>query len=90
MSADGNKILCRRCRETFPIDAESCPNCGRDVRSNTPYYVGAAIGAVLVLSAVLTVGELLAYGVLGAVIAVSCGYMIYQKRQRIVEEGESL
>ncbi|WP_436922930.1 hypothetical protein [Halosimplex amylolyticum] len=90
MSADGNKIVCRRCRETFPIDAESCPNCGKDVRSNTPYYVGAALGLVLVLSAVLSMGELLAYGVLGAVVAVSSGYMVYRKRQRIVEEGESI
>ncbi|WP_123537676.1 hypothetical protein [Halosimplex salinum] len=90
MSADGNKIECRRCRETFPIDADSCPNCGKEVRSNTPYYVGAALGVVLVLTAVLSMGELLAYGALGAVIAVSCGYMIYRKRQRIVEEGESI
>jgi len=89
MSADGNKIVCRRCDETFPRDAESCPNCGKEVRSNTPYVVGAVIGLLLVVAAVVARGELIAFGVLGGIVAASCGYMIYTKRARIVEEGES-
>lgn len=90
MSADGNKIVCRRCNETFPIDSESCPNCGKETRSNTPYIIGAVLGLLLVISAVLSAGELLAYGVLGAIVTASCAYMIYRKRSRIVEEGQSI
>lgn len=87
MSHNGNKIICRQCKAEIPIDADSCPECGKETRSDTPFLIGAALGLLLAVAAVFNPGDLLAYGVLGVLVAASSGYMIYRKRQRIVDDG---
>lgn len=85
MSSSENQIVCRKCKESISQDNSSCPNCGTSIRGTVPYVIGIVFGVVLVVTALLNVDSLLAYGVLGLVIAGSCGYMLYEKRQRIAE-----
>lgn len=90
MSSDGNRIICRQCRESISLDNESCPNCGKSIRRTGPYVVGVVLGGILALAGVYSVispnvSGLLVYGVLGLLVAGSSAYMIYEKRQRIRE-----
>lgn len=88
MSARGERIVCRNCKETIAIEDEHCPHCGTSIRSNLPYIVAILFGFVLAVSALFDPGNLLAYGVLGLLVAVGAGYVLYEKRQRIDEAGE--
>lgn len=83
MSAKGQQIVCRKCNETISTDGGHCPRCGTSIRNNAAYLVGVLLGVVLVGAAVFAPGSLLIYGVLGAVVALSSGYLLYEKRQRI-------
>lgn len=85
MSSSENQIICRKCKESISQDNSSCPNCGTSLRGTLPYVVGIAFGVVLVVTALLNLDSLLAYGVVGLLMAASSGYMLYEKRQRIAE-----
>lgn len=85
MSSNGNKILCRTCNDSISLDNSACPNCGTTLRGTIPYAVGAVLGTLLVLAAVLNVSELLVYGLLGLFIAATSGYILYERRERIAE-----
>lgn len=90
MSADGNRIICRKCQESISLDNESCPNCGTGIRRTLPYAVGLVLGVLLVGAGAVDIVSpdnkgLVIYGVLGLFVAASSGYMIYEKRQRIAE-----
>lgn len=85
MSSSENQIICRKCKESISQDNSSCPNCGTGIRGNLPYIVGVVLGVVLIGTALFNLDSLLAYGVLGLLVAGSSGYMLYEKRQRIAE-----
>lgn len=88
MSGRGERIVCRNCKETIAVEDEHCPHCGTSIRSNLAYIVAIAFGLVLAGSALFSPGNLLAYGVLGLLLAVGAGYVLYEKRQRIERAGE--
>lgn len=88
MSADGNQIICRKCQESISQDNETCPNCGTSLRGTVGYAIGIVFGGILIGAAVLNLSELLAYGVIGLVIAATSAYFIYEKRQRISEAAQ--
>lgn len=79
----GQQIVCRKCNETISTDVGHCPQCGTSIRTNAAYIVGVLIGIVLVGAAAFAPGSLLIYGVIGALVALSSGYLLYEKRQRI-------
>lgn len=96
MSEDGSSIVCRRCGETIPLDAGNCPHCGQSIRGNAGPLAGLGLGLVLIVAAALSPGQLLAFGVLGLLLAAAGGYLLYDKRQRMqaavgrdVDAGES-
>ena len=88
MSADGNRILCRKCGESISLYNASCPNCGKSIRGTLPYVAGVLLGIVLIGAAALNPGSLLVYGVVGLIVAATSAHFIYEKRQRIAEAGE--
>lgn len=85
MSADGNRIVCRKCGESISLDNSNCPNCGTSIRSPIPYAIAIAFGVVLIGAAAMNLDDLLAYGVVGLIVVVTGGYFIYERRQRIAE-----
>lgn len=88
MSADGNQIICRKCGQNISLDNSNCPNCGTSIRGTLPYAVGIVFGVILMGAALLNLSSLLVYGIVGLIIAVTSGYFIYEKRQRIEEASE--
>lgn len=82
MSGEESKILCRRCNEVIRVEDESCPNCGKSVRSTTALAVGLALGLIIAAASLSNPGELAVFGVFGLAIAVTTGYLLYNKRQR--------
>jgi len=80
-----NLIVCRGCGETIPVADGNCSHCGQSIRGNTPYAVAVVIGVLLVAAAALNLQDLLAFGVIGFLIAAGAGYVLYEKRQRIKE-----
>lgn len=85
MSADGNRIICRKCRENISLDNSNCPNCGKSIRGTAPYALGIILGLLLAGAALFNYQDLLAYGIVGLLVAVTSGYFIYEKRQRMEE-----
>lgn len=83
MSARGSQITCRRCDETFPIEDGGCPHCGQSVRNTTSLLAGGVLGLLIVVASLFDPGQLAFFGAVGALIAISCGYLVYDKRQRI-------
>jgi uncharacterized paraquat-inducible protein A len=86
--ANDSLIVCRRCGETISRDAGHCPHCGQSIRGTTPYVVVALFGLVVAGASVFDPGQLLAYGIVGLLVAVGSGYVVYEQRQRIKEAGE--
>jgi hypothetical protein len=88
------EIVCRRCREVFPADVDSCPQCGTSVRGNTGAIAGLVVGGLLVVFALAdfalnSATRLIPFGILGLLIAGSGYYVIYDKRQRIEQAAEA-
>lgn len=88
MSTSDTQIVCRNCKETIGTETGSCPQCGTEIRGNLPYAVGIGVGLLLIVAAILRPGDLLAFGVLGAVVAAGAGFFLYDKRQRIEQATE--
>ena len=88
MSQEGSSIVCRRCGETIPLEAGSCPHCGKDIRNVTGPAVAIVLGLILVGSAVIGGSSLYFFGAIGLVMAASGGYILYDRRQRIQEASE--
>lgn len=88
MSAEGQLIVCRRCNETVSLGEGSCPHCGTSIRGNAPYLGGIALGVVLFGTSLLNLGELLAFSILGLLIAATAGYLFHNKRRRIKQASE--
>ena len=83
MSSGNQLIACRRCDEPIQQNEGSCPHCGTTVRGTGPYLAGAAGGLVLFAASLLDFGTLYLFGILGLLLAVVCGYLLYEKRQRV-------
>lgn len=83
MSANETRIVCRNCNETIAVENESCPHCGTSLRGRIPYYAAIVLGIVLVGAAILSPGDLLAFGAIGVVVAAIGGFFIYERRQRM-------
>jgi len=88
MSVGSQQIVCRRCKEVISIDEGSCPHCGASIRGNLPFFAVIVVGIVIMGASLLNLSELLAYGVLGLLLAVGSGYMFYEKRQRMQQANE--
>jgi hypothetical protein len=88
MSTQGQRIVCRNCKETIDLDAGACPHCGTTIRSNTPYLVAIVVGAAMIVSAAFEPGPLLAFGVLGLFVAGGGAFILYDKRRRIQQAAE--
>lgn len=86
--ANDSLIVCRRCGETISRDAGNCPHCGQSIRGTMPYVVVALFGLLIAGASLLDLGQLLAYGVVGLLVAVGAGYVVYEQRQRIKEASE--
>lgn len=95
MSSEASAIACRRCGETFQIEAESCPHCGASIRSTTKLAAVGVIGALMAVVSVFQIGSLWVFGLLGLAMAGISGYLIYKKRERMqtttagVPDGDS-
>ena len=87
MSEEGELIVCRKCKETIVMAEGTCHHCGTDVKSDLPYILGVIVGLLLVVVTPFNLDELIFFGVLGLLLAVICGYMLYEKRQRISQAG---
>lgn len=83
MSQDTSRIICRRCNEAIPTEPEQCPHCGATIRGTTKPMIAVVIGVGLVLSSLLDLGALWFFGLLGLVIALGAGYLLYDRRRRI-------
>ena len=83
MSQVEQQIKCRRCQQVIPATSDACPNCGASIRSTGYLLVGAALGLVLVIAAAFNLSQLWPFGLLGLFLAGTCGYLIYDKRQRM-------
>lgn len=88
MSAEGQQIRCRKCNETVSTEAGNCPQCGTAIRNDAAYVFGILLGLVIVAAAAFAPGSILAYGVLGGLVALGSGYLLYEKRQRIQQASE--
>lgn len=88
MSGQGNRIVCRRCNETIATEGGSCPQCGASIRSDTPYILGLVFGLVILGAMLLDPSSLLAFGIVGLLVAAGSGYMLYEKRQRMEQASE--
>lgn len=89
MSGDESKILCRRCDEPIRLEDESCPNCGKSIRSTTALAAGFALGLIIAAASLSNPGELAVFGVFGLALAGTTGYLIYNKRRRMTQASES-
>lgn len=64
------------------MEQGSCPHCGATIRGQA-YWVAVVFGVLLMGATVLNPSQLLAFGVLGLLLAGGAGYLIYEQRQRI-------
>lgn len=83
MSAVDEQIQCRKCRETIPVEGDTCPHCGTGIRSTGKLVVVAVLGAILAISSFWNIGQLFIFLVIGVVMVVGSGALIYDKRQRM-------
>ena len=81
MSAQGQRIICRNCKETIATDSGNCPHCGTSVRGDLPYLAGVVLGIVILVAGLI--GALYTFSVVGVLIALGAGYVLYEKRQRV-------
>jgi hypothetical protein len=88
MSQSGKRIVCRRCDESFATESGSCPHCGAEVRSDRGPTIVIAIGVVLGVTSLLSIGELWFFGAVGVVMSVAGAYVLREKRQRMREASE--
>ena len=88
MSAEGQLIVCRRCNEAISLEQGSCPHCGTSIRGTVTYIGAILFGVVLAAASLFNPAELLAFGVLGVLVAGSAGYLFYNKRQRIEQASD--
>lgn len=88
MSSESSSIVCRRCGESFPVEDRSCPHCGKSVRNSTYLAIVVALGLVMAVASLFNLGQLAVFGVVGALLAVAGGYLLYNKRQRVREASE--
>jgi hypothetical protein len=86
--ANDRLIVCRRCKETIPIEDGNCSHCGQSIRGSTSYIAAAVFGLALAAASLLDPGQLLGYGVVGLLLALGSGYVLYEKRQRIKAANE--
>lgn len=89
MSSEESTIVCRRCNETFRVEDENCPNCGKAVRSTAYLAGGFVLGVVIAVASLFDPGQLAFFGVFGLAIAVTTGYLLYNKRNRIDQTTDS-
>lgn len=89
MSSEESKILCRRCDEVIRVEDESCPNCGKSIRSTSSLAAGFALGLVVAAASLSNPSELAIFGVFGLAIAGTTGYLLYNKRRRERQAADS-
>lgn len=83
MSTSERRIVCRNCGETFDVDEGNCPSCGTGVRGYKGPIAMLGVGLLILLLGVQSGGWM--YVIVGIVIAVGGGYLIYDQRQRFRE-----
>lgn len=88
MSSDSQLIICRRCHEAIPTEEGSCPHCGAGIRSTVAFGSAVVFGLLLIGASLLNLESLLAFGILGLLVAVGSGYLLYDKRQRVQRASE--
>lgn len=88
MSEGQREIVCRRCDELFAMESGNCPHCGQSVRSDRGPAIVIALGAVLAIASMLSIGELWFFGLVGVLMIVGGAYVIREKRERIREASE--
>lgn len=82
MSQREEKIVCRRCKETFPLASGNCPHCGSQIRNKLYLYAGFAVGFAIVAASLTNIWEFWGFALFGLVILVATGYFIYDRRER--------
>lgn len=88
MSQEGSSIVCRQCSEVISLNVDHCPHCGKSIRGLIWPVVGILFGILLAGASLLNLGDLLVFLVLGVVMGVSSGYLIYDHRRRIQQATE--
>ncbi|WP_207592660.1 hypothetical protein [Halomontanus rarus] len=88
MGTKETQIVCRNCKETIAVENGSCPHCGTSLRGAVPYYIAIALGVLLIVATVLNPGDLMAFGVIGVLVAAIGGFFIYEKRQRLEQASQ--
>lgn len=83
MGSDSEQITCRTCKEPIYVSEDDCPHCGADLRSGLWPLAAVVFGLFLAGGSALNPGDLLAYGILGILIAATGGYLYYEKRSRM-------
>lgn len=89
MSESGEMMLCRECHERISTEVDNCPHCGRDTLGWGP-YAGLVVGLVIALASTRELGNLWFFGLIGLVIAIVGGWMLWDKRQRISRASEGV
>lgn len=77
-------IRCRKCNETISLDNSSCPHCGTSIRSRVALLAVAVIGVVVVVASLLSIAELWLFGLVGTVVALGSGALLYDRQERVV------
>ena len=83
MSSGDRMIVCRQCKETVSRDVDNCPHCGTPIRGRTIPIASLVIGVLLAASTAFDIGALWPFTVVGLLLAVGGGYLLYEQRQRI-------
>lgn len=76
-------IECRKCKESIPLEGESCPHCGTGIRSTGKLIGAALVGAIIALTSFWNIGQLWFFALIGVGIVAAAGVLYYDKRQRM-------
>ncbi len=84
MGVGEKQIVCRKCKETISAEAGSCPHCGTGIRSSIAPISVLVLGLIIAVATITNVGELWFYTLIGVVMVVVGGFLLYEKRSRMV------
>lgn len=88
MSQGEQRIVCRRCNENIALATDSCPHCGASVRNSGLIVAVTGFGGLLAVGALFDLSQLWFFGAIGLAIAAIGGYLLYDKRRRMIEAAE--
>ncbi|QLH82001.1 hypothetical protein [Halosimplex pelagicum] len=87
MINNGSEIVCRRCEEDIPRNADRCPHCGASIRGVWGAVIAVAFGLLLLVGSLFEIGSLWPYALFGALAASGGGYLLWNRQQRIQAAG---